>query len=91
MNAAAAAFVLAPALALGSFLNVVAARVPNGRSIVFPPSSCGSCGAGILRRDNVPLLSYALLCGRCRQCEARISPTYPIVEAVTAHCLRLVA
>ena len=84
MNAAAAAFVLAPALALGSFLNVVVARVPARRSILRPPSSCGSCGTEILWRDNVPLLSYALLRGRCRHCEARISATYPLVEGLTA-------
>jgi prepilin signal peptidase PulO-like enzyme (type II secretory pathway) len=84
MNAAAAAFVLGPALALGSFLNVVVARVPARRSIVHPPSSCGSCGTEIRWQDNVPLLSYALLRGRCRHCETRISPTYPIVEALTA-------
>ena len=84
MNAAAAAFVLAPALALGSFLNVVVARVPARRSLLRPPSSCGSCGTEILWRDNVPVLSYLLLRGRCRHCDARISPTYPLVEAVTA-------
>ena len=84
MNAAAAAFVLAPALALGSFLNVVVARVPARRSILRPPSSCGSCGTEILWRDNVPLLSYALLRGRCRHCETRISATYPLVEGLTA-------
>lgn len=84
MNAAAAAFVLAPALALGSFLNVVVARVPARRSLLRPPSSCGSCGTEILWRDNVPVLSYLLLRGRCRHCEERISPTYPLVEAVTA-------
>ena len=84
MNAAAAAFVVAPALALGSFLNVVVARVPAGRSIVRPPSSCGNCSTEILWRDNVPLLSYALLHGRCRHCDVRISLTYPIVEALTA-------
>jgi prepilin signal peptidase PulO-like enzyme (type II secretory pathway) len=84
VNAAAAAFVLAPALALGSFLNVVVARVPARRSLLRPPSSCGSCGTEILWRDNVPVLSYLLLRGYCRHCEARISPTYPLVEAVTA-------
>jgi leader peptidase (prepilin peptidase) / N-methyltransferase len=84
VNTAAAAFVLAPALALGSFLNVVVARVPARRSILRPPSSCGSCGTEILWRDNVPLLSYALLRGRCRHCETRISPTYPLVEVLTA-------
>jgi leader peptidase (prepilin peptidase) / N-methyltransferase len=84
MNAAAAAFVLAPALALGSFLNVVVARVPARRSLLHPPSSCGSCGTEILWRDNVPVLSYLLLRGRCRHCDVRISPTYPLVEAITA-------
>ena len=84
MNAAAAAFVLAPALALGSFLNVVVARVPARRSLLRQPSSCGSCDTEILWRDNVPVLSYILLRGRCRHCEATISPTYPLVEAVTA-------
>ncbi len=83
MDVAAAAVVLAPALALGSFLNVVAVRVPARRSIVRPPSSCGSCATEILWRDNVPLLSYALLRGRCRHCDARISPLYPAVELVT--------
>jgi leader peptidase (prepilin peptidase)/N-methyltransferase len=80
----AAALVLAPALALGSFLNVVAIRVPERRSLLRPPSSCGSCGEEILWRDNVPVLSYLLLRGRCRHCSARISPIYPLVEAVTA-------
>lgn len=84
MNAAAAAFVLAPALALGSFLNVVAARVPARRSLVHPPSTCGSCEREILWRDNIPVLSYLLLSGRCRHCSAEISPHYPAVEAGTA-------
>ena len=83
MNAAAV-FVLAPALALGSFLNVVAARVPARRSLLRPPSSCGSCEQEILWRDNIPVLSYLLLRGRCRHCSARISPLYPAVEAGTA-------
>ena len=85
MNAAAA-LVLAPALALGSFLNVVAIRVPERRSLLRPPSSCGSCGEEILWRDNVPVLSWVLLRGRCRHCGSSISPVYPLVEAVTA-CL----
>jgi leader peptidase (prepilin peptidase)/N-methyltransferase len=84
VNAAAAAFVLAPALALGSFLNVVVARVPARRSIVRPPSACGSCGHEIGWRDNIPLLSYVLLRGRCRDCAAPISLVYPLVEAGTA-------
>lgn len=84
MNAAAAAFVLAPALAVGSFLNVVVARVPERRSLLRPPSSCGGCGTEILWRDNIPVLSYVLLRGRCRHCSAQISPLYPIVELATA-------
>ncbi|CAN5741533.1 A24 family peptidase [soil metagenome] len=84
MNAAAAVFVLAPALALGSFLNVVVARVPTRRSLLRPPSSCGSCDQEIVWRDNIPVLSYLLLRGRCRRCSAQISPHYPAVEAGTA-------
>ncbi len=84
MTSGLALVVLAPALALGSFLNVVVARVPARRSLLRPPSSCGSCGTEILWRDNVPLLSYVTLRGRCRRCDVRISPVYPAVEAVTA-------
>lgn len=84
MNAAAAAVVLAPALALGSFLNVVAIRVPERRSIVRPPSSCGSCGNEIAWRDNIPVVSWLLLRGRCRHCATSISVAYPLVEATTA-------
>ena len=82
MNLAALAFV--PGLAIGSFLNVVAARVPLRRSIVHPGSSCGSCAAPIAWYDNVPLLSYLFLRGRCRSCHAPISWKYPAVEFVTA-------
>jgi leader peptidase (prepilin peptidase) / N-methyltransferase len=84
VSAAAAAFVLAPALAFGSFLNVVAVRVPARRSLVRPPSSCGACGHEIGWRDNVPVLSWLLLRGRCRHCAAPISVVYPLVEALTA-------
>jgi leader peptidase (prepilin peptidase) / N-methyltransferase len=73
-----------PALALGSFVNVVAARVPLGRSVVRPASACMSCGAELAWYDNVPVLSYLVLRGRCRSCSARISPLYPAVELVTA-------
>jgi prepilin signal peptidase PulO-like enzyme (type II secretory pathway) len=83
VNVSAAAIVLAPALALGSFLNVVVARVPERRSLLRPPSSCGTCSTEILWRDNIPVLSYILLRGRCRACGARISPLYPAVELVT--------
>ena len=84
MNAVAAAFAFAPALALGSFLNVVAARVPLKRSIVHPPSACMSCGERIAWYDNVPLVSWALLRGRCRSCKAAIPWVYPAVELATA-------
>jgi leader peptidase (prepilin peptidase)/N-methyltransferase len=81
---ALAAVAFAPGLALGSFLNVVAARVPLRRSIVHPPSACMSCAEEIRWYDNVPLLSYLQLRGRCRQCRARIPLVYPGVELVTA-------
>jgi leader peptidase (prepilin peptidase)/N-methyltransferase len=80
---ALAAVVFAPGLALGSFLNVVAARVPLRRSIVRPPSACLTCSQEISWYDNVPLLSYALLRGRCRHCQAGIPRVYPAVELVT--------
>lgn len=70
-------------LLIGSFLNVVAYRVPIGMSIVAPPSACPNCGNRITARDNVPLLSWALLRGACRHCRAPISVRYPIVEAAT--------
>jgi len=84
MNVALAVVALPPALALGSFLNVVAARLPEGRSLVSPPSSCGGCGTRIAWRDNVPVLSYLLLRGRCRSCSASFSPRYLAVELGTA-------
>ena len=84
MNVALAVTVLPPALALGSFLNVVAARLPEGRSLVSPPSACGSCGTRISWRDNLPVLSYVLLRGRCRHCGVRIGARYVAVELGTA-------
>jgi leader peptidase (prepilin peptidase) / N-methyltransferase len=84
MNVFPAALFLAPGLAIGSFLNVVAARVPLRRSVVRPPSACMQCGTEIRWYDNIPLLSYALLRGQCRNCAARIPPVYPAVELVTA-------
>jgi len=77
-------------LAIGSFLNVVIWRVPAGKSVVSPPSSCTSCGTPIAPRDNVPVLSWLLLRGRCRNCEIRISARYPVVEAVTGIAFVLV-
>jgi leader peptidase (prepilin peptidase)/N-methyltransferase len=70
-------------LVVGSFLNVVIHRVPLRRSVVWPASHCPACGEPIKPLDNVPLLSYALLQGRCRNCKARISARYPLVEALT--------
>jgi leader peptidase (prepilin peptidase) / N-methyltransferase len=73
-----------PALALGSFVNVVAARLPLRRSVVHPRSACMSCATELAWYDNVPLVSYLLLHGRCRSCGTRISPLYPAVELATA-------
>lgn len=84
MDFALAAAAFAPGLALGSFLNVVAARVPLRRSIVRPPSACMSCGQHIRWYDNIPLVSYALLRGRCRHCGIGIHFVYPAVELLTA-------
>ena len=84
LDAAVAAAFLVPGLALGSFLNVVAARVPLKRSIVKPRSACMSCGTELAWYDNVPLLSWALLRGRCRHCKASIPARYPLVELATA-------
>ncbi|WAC66368.1 prepilin peptidase [Agrococcus sp. SL85] len=70
-------------LLIGSFLNVVIFRVPAGRSIVSPPSACGSCGARVRPFDNIPVLSWLLLRGRCRDCAAPISVRYPFVELLT--------
>jgi leader peptidase (prepilin peptidase)/N-methyltransferase len=84
MNVALAVLVVPPALALGSFLNVVAARLPEGRSIVHPPSACGSCGTRLAWRDNIPVVSFLLLRGRCRTCGERIGLRYLAVELTTA-------
>lgn len=66
--------------ALGSFANVVITRVPQGRSIVRPGSRCPSCGTGIRPRDNLPVVSWVALRGRCRSCGWRIPLRYPLVE-----------
>jgi len=71
-------------LAIGSFLNVVIHRVPRGASVVNPPSACPGCAAPIRPRDNIPVLSWLLLRGRCRGCGEPISRRYPLVEAGTA-------
>jgi leader peptidase (prepilin peptidase)/N-methyltransferase len=69
---------------IGSFLNVVVHRVPREESIVLPSSRCPSCGGAIAFYDNVPVLSYLMLGGRCRSCKVHISARYPAVEALTA-------
>ncbi|HEV7475044.1 MAG TPA: prepilin peptidase [Pyrinomonadaceae bacterium] len=69
---------------IGSFLNVVIHRLPREQSIVLPSSRCPSCGAAIAFYDNVPVLSYLMLGGRCRSCKINISARYPAVEALTA-------
>jgi leader peptidase (prepilin peptidase)/N-methyltransferase len=68
---------------IGSFLNVVIHRLPREESIVFPNSRCPSCGAAIAFYDNLPVLSYAVLRGRCRSCQVHISARYPVVELLT--------
>lgn len=70
-------------LLIGSFLNVVVYRVPNGMSIVAPPSTCPRCGSGIKAYDNIPVLSWLLLGGKCRNCGEAISKRYPLVELGT--------
>ncbi|TFD17168.1 A24 family peptidase [Cryobacterium sp. TMT2-23] len=77
--------------AIGSFLNVVIYRLPLKISVVSPPSACGSCGSRIRPWDNVPVLSWLLLRGRCRDCRTRISFRYPIVELGTAVFFGVVA
>lgn len=69
---------------VGSFLNVVAYRLPRGKSLVHPGSRCPSCGTAIKPYDNLPVIGWLLLRGRCRACGSRISARYPIVEALTA-------
>jgi len=70
-------------LSLGSFVNVCIYRIPLKQSIVRPPSSCPNCGEPIRFYDNIPLLSYLLLTGKCRHCRHRISWRYPMVEGLT--------
>jgi leader peptidase (prepilin peptidase)/N-methyltransferase len=77
-------FAAALGAVIGSFLNVCIYRLPLGKSLVWPASACPSCGRPVAWFDNVPLVGYALLRGRCRACRVRISPRYPIVEALTA-------
>ena len=71
-------------LIIGSFLNVVIYRLPRRESVVFPSSHCTSCNTSIKAYDNIPVLSYALLGGKCRNCRVGISPLYPAVELLVA-------
>jgi leader peptidase (prepilin peptidase) / N-methyltransferase len=69
---------------VGSFLNVVAYRLPRHESLITPASHCPGCGTPVKPYDNIPILSFLLLRGRCRSCSTAISPRYPLVEALTA-------
>jgi leader peptidase (prepilin peptidase)/N-methyltransferase len=86
MEASAAEVVVAGLFGavIGSFLNVVAHRVPLGESIASPGSRCPECGVPVKPYDNVPVVSWLVLRGRCRNCGTRISPRYPLVELATA-------
>ena len=77
--------------AVGSFLNVVVYRLPKGISIIHPPSHCPKCGEAIRWFDNVPMVGWIALGGRCRHCQSKISIRYPLVEAFTAALFALLA
>jgi len=83
-------FIFVFGAAVGSFLNVVIHRVPNEESIVFPNSACPNCKSLIKPYDNIPILSWLILRGRCRNCKNPISPRYPAVELLTALLFALV-
>jgi len=83
MEALTLAFVFTFGAIIGSFLNVCIARLPDGRSVVSPPSHCPKCQTYLSWYENVPILSYLVLGGRCRTCKIRISPIYPAVEVLT--------
>ncbi|HUJ29991.1 MAG TPA: prepilin peptidase [Candidatus Acidoferrum sp.] len=76
-------FIFLFGLIIGSFLNVCIVRIPERKSIVLPASACPKCGTPIRPFDNIPVVSYLLLGGKCRKCKTRISPMYPIVELLT--------
>lgn len=91
MLAAGVTLAVLMGLVFGSFANVVVHRVPLKQSVVRPASRCPSCGAALRARDNIPVLSWLLLRGRCRNCGARISPRYPAIETLTAVLFGLAA
>ena len=76
-------FVFCFGLIIGSFLNVCILRIPEGKSIVTPSSACPKCGKVIRPYDNIPVLSWLLLGGKCRACKTKISGMYPLVEFLT--------
>ena len=84
MTATYAALAGVAGLLIGSFLNVVIHRLPRGESLLRPASRCPECGAPVRPYDNVPVISWLLLRGRCRSCGSRISARYPLVELLTA-------
>jgi leader peptidase (prepilin peptidase) / N-methyltransferase len=69
---------------MGSFYNVVIYRIPIGKSILYPPSACPGCGQEIKFYDNIPIISYILLMGKCRKCSSKIPIGYPLIELLTA-------
>ena len=73
-------FALIIGLCIGSFLNVCIFRIPREESISFPPSHCMTCGYKLKYRDNIPVLSYIFLRGKCRNCGEKISIQYPLIE-----------
>lgn len=83
-------FVAIIGASVGSFLNVVVYRIPAGKSLLYPPSRCPKCGHGLGARDNVPVLGWLWLRGRCRYCRTPIAARYPLVEAATAVVFLLV-
>ena len=78
-----AAFFFLFGMIIGSFLNVCIVRIPGGKSIVLPSSACPKCGVAIRPYDNIPVVSYLLLSGKCRECKEPISEMYPVVELLT--------
>lgn len=84
LNLILPALVFLTGLIFGSFANVLIYRIPRGESVAFPPSKCTACGERIRPYDNIPVLSYVLLRGKCRNCASRISPVYPVVELSSA-------
>src|SRR5213592_4306664 len=79
-----AVFTFAFGACFGSLINVIAYRVPLGLNIVTPPSRCPACETRLTWRENIPIFGWMILGGKCRFCKSKISPEYPIVEAVVA-------